>query len=254
MSQKYVGCKAFRVVTRDRRCGCTVLGRRMEQVRVGGGEIWGGAYGNKAGFTLIELMVVIIILGLLAAIVMPRIVGETDKARYGAGQAQMRILEDALKRYKLDNGVFPSTEQGLEALVRQADRAVSCRVAGRRGAIWTSRKSPEIRGGMRMSILHLVSIAPITISNRSARTAWKAAMATMRISKAGVYHDERGFTMVELGMVLLVLGIVMATVMPRFTGTLERQHLRSTINVHTRHGALPAGARGADETYLPSDV
>ena len=74
---------------------------------------------NNAGFTLIELMVVIIILGLLAAIVMPRIVGETDKARYGAALAQMRILEDSLKRYKLDNGVFPTTEQGLEALVRR---------------------------------------------------------------------------------------------------------------------------------------
>ena len=74
---------------------------------------------NNAGFTLIELMVVIIILGLLAAIVMPRIVGETDKARYGAALAQMRILEDAVKRYKLDNGLFPSTEQGLDALVRR---------------------------------------------------------------------------------------------------------------------------------------
>lgn len=74
---------------------------------------------NHAGFTLIELMVVIIILGLLAAIVMPRIVGETDKARYGAALAQMRILEDALKRYKLDNGLFPTTEQGLESLVRR---------------------------------------------------------------------------------------------------------------------------------------
>src|SRR5262245_62176754 len=74
---------------------------------------------HTAGFTLIELMVVIIILGLLAAIVMPRIVGETDKARYGAALAQMRILEDALKRYKLDNGLFPTTDQGLEALVRR---------------------------------------------------------------------------------------------------------------------------------------
>lgn len=74
---------------------------------------------NNAGFTLIELMVVIIILGLLAAIVMPRIVGETDKARYGAALAQMRILEDALKRYKLDSGLFPTTEQGLDALVRR---------------------------------------------------------------------------------------------------------------------------------------
>lgn len=74
---------------------------------------------NHAGFTLIELMVVIIILGLLAAIVMPRVVGETDKARYEQAKVQMRILEDSLKRYKLDSGVYPSTEQGLESLVRK---------------------------------------------------------------------------------------------------------------------------------------
>jgi general secretion pathway protein G len=74
---------------------------------------------NNVGFTLIELMVVIIILGLLAAIVMPRVVGETDRARYEQAKVQMRILEDALKRYKLDSGLFPSTEQGLEALVRK---------------------------------------------------------------------------------------------------------------------------------------
>ena len=74
---------------------------------------------RNAGFTLIELMVVIVILGLLAAIVMPRVVGQTDKARYEQAKVQIRILEDALKRYKLDNGSFPTTEQGLEALVRQ---------------------------------------------------------------------------------------------------------------------------------------
>ena len=74
---------------------------------------------REAGFTLIELMIVIVILGLLAAIVMPRIVGETDKARYGTARAQMRVLEDALKRYKLDHGVYPTTEQGLESLVMQ---------------------------------------------------------------------------------------------------------------------------------------
>ena len=74
---------------------------------------------NTAGFTLIEIMVVIIILGLLAAIVMPRIVGETDRARYEQAKVQMRILEDALKRYKLDNGRFPTTEQGLESLVQK---------------------------------------------------------------------------------------------------------------------------------------
>jgi general secretion pathway protein G len=79
---------------------------------------------NNMGFTLIELMVVIIILGLLAAIVMPRVVGETDRARYEQAKVQMRILEDALKRYKLDNGVYPSTEQGLDSLVRKPSTGV----------------------------------------------------------------------------------------------------------------------------------
>ena len=74
---------------------------------------------RTAGFTLIEIMVVIIILGLLAAIVMPRIVGETDRARYEQAKVQMRILEDALKRYKLDTGRFPTTAQGLVALVQK---------------------------------------------------------------------------------------------------------------------------------------
>jgi general secretion pathway protein G len=73
----------------------------------------------NAGFTLIEVMVVIIILGLLAAIVMPRLVGQTDKARYAQAKIQMRILEDALKRYKLENGHFPTTSQGLQALVQK---------------------------------------------------------------------------------------------------------------------------------------
>ena len=73
----------------------------------------------SAGFTLIEVMVVIIILGLLAAIVMPRLVGQTDKARYEQAKIQMRILEDALKRYKLENGHFPTTSQGLQALVQK---------------------------------------------------------------------------------------------------------------------------------------
>jgi general secretion pathway protein G len=74
---------------------------------------------RQAGFTLIEVMVVVIILGLLAAIVMPRLVGQTDKARYEQARIQMRILEDALKRYKLENGRFPTTSQGLQALVQQ---------------------------------------------------------------------------------------------------------------------------------------
>ena len=69
------------------------------------------------GFTLIELLVVILILSLLAAIVAPRILGRTDEARKTAAQVQIKQLEGALNLFRLDNGFYPTTEQGLEALV-----------------------------------------------------------------------------------------------------------------------------------------
>ncbi len=69
------------------------------------------------GFTLIELLVVILILSLLVAIVAPRILGRTDEARKTAAQVQIKQLEGALNLFRLDNGFYPTTEQGLEALV-----------------------------------------------------------------------------------------------------------------------------------------
>ncbi|MFO7568453.1 MAG: type II secretion system major pseudopilin GspG [Smithellaceae bacterium] len=72
---------------------------------------------RQAGFTLIELMVVIVILGVLAGLIIPRVMGEPDKARQAKAKIQMESLESALKIYKLDNGSYPTTEQGLKALV-----------------------------------------------------------------------------------------------------------------------------------------
>jgi len=72
---------------------------------------------NKRGFTLIEIMVVIVILALLAALVGPKILGRTDDAKIQTTKTQIRSLESALKLYKLDNGVYPTTEQGLNSLV-----------------------------------------------------------------------------------------------------------------------------------------
>ncbi len=62
-------------------------------------------------------MVVIVILGILAAIIAPKIIGRTDEAKVTEAKVQIRNLETALKLYKLDNGVYPSTEQGLDSLV-----------------------------------------------------------------------------------------------------------------------------------------
>ena len=72
---------------------------------------------NRGGFTLIEIMVVIVILALLAALVGPKLMGRTDEAKITDARVQIKNLETALKLYKLDNGNFPSTEQGLNALV-----------------------------------------------------------------------------------------------------------------------------------------
>ena len=78
----------------------------------------GARCGGREGFTLLELMVVIVILGLLAALVVPKLIGQSEKAKQTAAQVQIRSIEQALQLFKLDNGFYPATEQGLAALVK----------------------------------------------------------------------------------------------------------------------------------------
>ncbi len=78
-----------------------------------------GATGTQRGFTLIEIMVVIVILAILAAIIAPRLIGRVDESRVTEGKVQIRNFETALKMYKLDNGIYPTTSQGLIALVEK---------------------------------------------------------------------------------------------------------------------------------------
>lgn len=72
-----------------------------------------------SGFTLIEIMVVVVIIGILVAIVAPRVMDRPDTARIVKAKQDIRVLESALNLYRLDNYVYPTTEQGLEALVAQ---------------------------------------------------------------------------------------------------------------------------------------
>jgi general secretion pathway protein G len=74
---------------------------------------------RSRGFTLIEIMVVIVILGILAGLVLPRFMGRTEEARKVKAKLQIENLEAGLKLYKMDNGTYPTTEQGLEALVQK---------------------------------------------------------------------------------------------------------------------------------------
>ena len=80
---------------------------------------------HQAGFTLIELMVVIVILGILATIIVPKIMNRPEQARQLKAKMQIEGFETALKLYKLDNGAYPNTEQGLQALVTPPATGVS---------------------------------------------------------------------------------------------------------------------------------
>jgi general secretion pathway protein G len=74
------------------------------------------------GFTLIEILVVIVILGILAGLIVPRIMDRPDQARVVAAKADIQAIMNALKLYRLDNGTYPSADQGLQALVKLPER------------------------------------------------------------------------------------------------------------------------------------
>jgi general secretion pathway protein G len=78
---------------------------------------------SSSGFTLIEIMVVVLILGLLAALVVPKIVGRTDEARVTKAKADIKAIESALNLFKIDNGFYPTSAEGLAALVQAPPRA-----------------------------------------------------------------------------------------------------------------------------------
>lgn len=78
----------------------------------------GGRRARQQGFSLIEIMVVVVIIGILAALIVPRLMDRPDQARMVAARQDVAALMQALKLYKLDNGRYPSAEQGLQALVK----------------------------------------------------------------------------------------------------------------------------------------
>lgn len=80
-----------------------------------------GRLRDRSGFTLIEIMVVIVILGLLAALVVPKLIGRTEEAKKTQARVQIRNIEQALGLFKLDNGFYPATDQGIEALIKIPD-------------------------------------------------------------------------------------------------------------------------------------
>jgi len=75
----------------------------------------------KKAFSLMELLIVIIILGLLASLIMPNLIGKSEEAKQKLVCVQMKNISQALKMFKLDNGNYPTTEEGLQALIKNPD-------------------------------------------------------------------------------------------------------------------------------------
>ena len=75
--------------------------------------------GRREGFTLIEILVVVVILGILATVIVPRIMGRPEEARITKATVDIKAIETALRLYKIDNGSYPTTELGLKALVEK---------------------------------------------------------------------------------------------------------------------------------------
>ncbi len=77
---------------------------------------------KQHGFTLIEILVVIVILGVLAMLVVPNVMSRPEQAKRAAAQADIKAISSALEIFRLDNGFYPTTEQGLQALIKQPDK------------------------------------------------------------------------------------------------------------------------------------
>ncbi len=134
---------------------------------------------REAGFTLIELMIVLFILGLLAALVAPRLMGRVGKAKQKTAQAQLQLLATALDLYHLDVGRYPTTEEGLRVLKEKPDNAPSW--GG--GRIWI-RQSPMTPGAGPMSINAPENTVPMILFPRG-RTAPRGAKEKTRTLPTG---------------------------------------------------------------------
>ena len=133
----------------------------------------------ERGFTLLELLVVMVIIGLLAGYVAPKYFSQVGKSEVKAAQAQIDSIEKALDQYRLDTGHYPATEQGLAALMTRPTNELKWQ-----GPYLKKAGAARIRGGDHMSI-NIRANARNSICTPMVRTASLVVRATQRTSRTG---------------------------------------------------------------------
>ena len=177
---------------------------------------------RQGGFTLLELLVVLLIIALLAGYVGPKLFSQVDKAKVKATQAQMKTLGDALVQYRLDVGSYPSSEQGLDALVKAPPGVagwhgpylaqdvpldawgrpyqLQCRAARprRKSCPWARKGEREamVNWCTRCKALLLTALAALSGGAQAEVNCWRRRRAPSGGSAAAVF-DRQGGVLVE---------------------------------------------------------
>lgn len=172
----------------------------------------------RAGFTLLEVMVVIVILGVLASLVVPNLLGNKEKADRQKAISDIVALENALDMYRLDNGRYPTTEQGLEALIQQPANMADSRNYRTGGYIKRLPKDPWGNDYQYLSPGEKGLFDVYTLG----RMVRKMGKVLAQISVTGICRSfskqclKRGFTLLEIMLVIFLIGLASAGVVQTF--------------------------------------
>ena len=176
---------------------------------------------RSSGFTLIEIMVVVVILAVLGALVVPKILENVDKARVTRAASDIRAIETALDLYRLDNFKYPTTEQGLQALVKQpVDPTITNYRVGRLSGL-------AAQGSVEQSVhVQQSGVRRPRLRDHLLRARWQAGRRRLRRrhqhARRSIRNSDstgagrcrsvrnRGFTLVEILVVVVIMAIVIS--------------------------------------------
>ena len=191
----------------------------------------------RAGFTLLEVMVVIVILGVLASLVVPNLLGNKEKADRQKAISDIVALENALDMYRLDNGRYPTTEQGLEALIQQPANMADSRNYRTGGYIKRLPKDPWGNDYQYLSPGEkgLFDVYTLGADGQENGEGAGADSGKWKLQELQTAVPERGFTLLEIMLVIFLIGLASAGVVQTFATASEPPAKKAAQDFLTRY-------------------